>query len=41
MRSSQNALVHGACTNAVREDMKKLKELLRDFKSMMSELDLG
>lgn len=35
MHSSQNALVHGACTAAVREDAKKLNELLRRFKDLM------
>jgi hypothetical protein len=43
MRSSQNALVHGACTNAVREEAKKLNEFLRYCKALeaFSTLDNG
>jgi hypothetical protein len=36
MRSSQNALVHGACTNEVREQVRKmseLTELLRELRN--------
>jgi hypothetical protein len=29
MRSSQNALVHGTCTNEIREEVRKFHELLR------------
>ena len=36
MRSSQNALVHGACTNEVREQAKKLNELLRTLRNLRS-----
>lgn len=40
MRSSQNALVHGACTNEVREEMRKLKEFLRYVRNLQK-LALG
>ena len=39
MRSSQNALVHGACTNAIREDMRKLKEFLRYCRNIARNLE--
>jgi len=39
MRSSQNALVHGACTNEVREEMRKLKEFLRYCRSIANNID--
>jgi hypothetical protein len=41
MRSSQNALVHGACTNAVREEMSKLKEFLRYCRNIANNIDQG
>lgn len=44
MRSSQNALVHGACTNEVREEARKLNELLRYLRELQNSarsLDLG
>ena len=38
MRSSKNALVHGACTNAAREDAKNLNAMLRDYKGILRSL---
>lgn len=42
MRSSQNALVHGACTNEVREQVRKMSELmqlLRELRNNARSLD--
>jgi hypothetical protein len=41
VRSSQNALVHGACTNEVREQAKRFNDLLRELKYIASTLDQG
>lgn len=38
MRSSLNALVHGACTNAAREDAKNLNAMLREYKGILRTL---
>lgn len=37
MRSSQNALVHGACSAAIKDDAKKLNELLRMLRNLGQE----
>jgi hypothetical protein len=36
MRSSQNALVHGACTYEIREEARKLHELLRYLRKLQN-----
>jgi hypothetical protein len=41
MRSSQNALVHGACTNEIREQMGQLKEFLRYCRNIANNIDQG
>lgn len=38
MRSSQNALVHGQCTNEVREQVRRLSELMRLLRDIRNDM---